>query len=483
MKNYITQNAFLTQLKKHLYLFCVCLFAFSFYSISLRAQTVSAAFPSLAGQLVKFGTFQGLRSYTLDSVKADAKGEFSFRFNTEKPAIGYLITAENKPYFLILDKEEKIKLKGEYLSAPATITVEEGKQNKIFAEFAAAHPKREQALTAWDYLEKIYRNDSFFSQQQKPAKAIREEKERIKKEEEDFLKKLDLRSYVAWYLPVRRLVSSVSTVAQYRAQEIPETIIAFRKLDYTDERLYRSGLFKDAIESLFWLLENSGRSLDSVFIEMKISIDVLLSQISRDEKKMNEITDYLFDLLERQSLFNASEYLALKVLNEVSCTLNSDLAKQLETYRAMKKGNTAPDFNFVGDVLAPGFAGQQQPQKLSDLKSRYTVVAFGASWCEKCKQEIPEMAGMYAKWKAQGVEVVFVSLDENKTAFINFASALPFISLCDYRKWKTAAAEAYYVFGTPTLFLLDENRKIVLRPTSLKQMDAWVDWFLVKGNR
>ena len=138
MKNYITQNAFLTQLKKHLYLFCVCLFAFSFNSISLRAQTVSAAFPSLAGQLVKFGTFQGLRSYTLDSVKADAKGEFSFRFNTEKPAIGYLITAENKPYFLILDKEEKIKLKGEYLSAPATITVEEGKQNKIF-EIGRAH--------------------------------------------------------------------------------------------------------------------------------------------------------------------------------------------------------------------------------------------------------------------------------------------------------------------------------------------------------
>jgi hypothetical protein len=30
--------------------------------------------------------------------------------------------------------------------------------------------------------------------------------------------------------------------------------------------------------------------------------------------------------------------------------------------------------------------------------------------------------------------------------------------------------------------LLDKNRKIILRPNSVKQMDAWVDWYLVKGN-
>jgi hypothetical protein len=32
------------------------------------------------------------------------------------------------------------------------------------------------------------------------------------------------------------------------------------------------------------------------------------------------------------------------------------------------------------------------------------------------------------------------------------------------------------------MFLLDDKRKILLRPNSLKQLDAWVDWFLVQGN-
>jgi thiol-disulfide isomerase/thioredoxin len=279
------------------------------------------------------------------------------------------------------------------------------------------------------------------------------------------------------------LVSDVSIVAQYRTEEIPATISAFRKLDYADERLYRSGLLKDAIESHFWLLENSGKSLDSVFIEMKISIDSIMINLVKDEKKLNEITDYLFDLLERHSLFQASEYLALKVLNEVSCTINSNLAKQLETYRAMKKGNIAPDFSFYPNTIFPSDISREKTQKLSDLKSPYSLVVFGASNCPRCQEEIPEIAKLYSKWKAQGVEVVFISLDEAPQDFTKFTASLPFISSCDFKKWNSPIVESYYVFGTPTMFLLNNKREILLRPNSVKQMDAWVDWFLIQQNK
>ena len=272
-------------------------------------------------------------------------------------------------------------------------------------------------------------------------------------------------------------------MAQYRTEEIPSTIETFRKLDYTDERLYRSGLLRDAVESHFWLLENSGKSLDSVFIEMKISIDSMMTKLVKDEKKLNEITDYLFDLLERHSLFQASEYLALKVLNEVSCTIDNNLAKQLETYRAMKKGNIAPDFSFYPNTIFPSDIPREKTQKLSDLKSPYTLVVFGSSTCPKCTEEIPQIAEKYSTWKLQGVEVVFISLDEDENSYQQFIGSFPFISLCDFKKWESPIVESYFVFGTPTMFLLDSKREILLRPNSVKQMDAWVDWFLIQGNR
>ena len=52
----------------------------------------------------------------------------------------------------------------------------------------------------------------------------------------------------------------------------------------------------------------------------------------------------------------------------------------------MKKGNTAPEILFEGDNIAPGYGTNNYPKKLSDIKSSYTVVVFGASWCPKCTE-------------------------------------------------------------------------------------------------
>jgi len=438
------------------------------------SQTITATVSSLVGEVVRFGTFEGVKSRIIDSVRVEESGTFSFAFETHKPAIGYLITKENKPYFFILDRNEVIRIEGDDLRYPESIKVIEGIQNQEFENYASQHPKREQALSAWKYLEKLYADDSLFSLQRVPLRAIQKEIIRIRQEDQTFLNGLNPSWYVSWYLPIRKLISDVPTIAQFRTDEIPFVVSEFRKLDYSDERLYHSGLLKDALDSHFWLLEHSGLSLESSIAEMKISIDSMVPQLVTNERRLNEITDYLFNLLERHSLFQASEYLALKVLNETSCTINSDLAAQLETYRAMKKGSMAPNIDFKVDLKS----SNSEIRTLSELKSPYTLVVFGASWCEACSKEIPKIATLYPKWKSKGVEVVLVSLDETKEAFDQFTQALPFISYCDYGKWTSPVVTNYYVFGTPTMFLLNEKREILLRPTSVSQMDAWVDWII-----
>ena len=438
------------------------------------SQNISGSFSQLINQPIKVEVFSGLKTYAISSTITDEKGNFKLNYSKSDFGVGYLITSDNKPIFILLSGED-IVITGEALNVPETIKITKGQENLYFEQYAKEHPRREQALSAWGYLEKIYTLDSLFSSQKIPSQAIQEEKSRIKKEDSAFLSSLPNDSYVKWFLPTRKLVSSVSTVAQYRPEEIPETIDAFRNLDYTDPRLYKSGLFKDAIENHFWLLENSGKSLDNVFEEMKLSIDAMLVKLASNEKIFNEVTDYLFDLLEKHSLFQASEYLALKVLNEGSCTINNDLANQLETYRAMKKGNIAPDMFFEkSNFINPN----KLLNKLSDVKSKYTVVVFGASWCPKCKEELPEIARLYNKWKLKGVEVVFIALEEDKKAFMDYAKVFPFPSYSDNKKWDSKIVKDYYVFSTPTIFLLDNKREIILRPNSVKQMDAWVDWYL-----
>ncbi len=454
-----------------------------FVSILAFSQNVfKGFFTGLVNQQIKLVGFNGFDNYTIDSTHTNEKGQFQLSFCKDDFGVACLLSEENKSIVVILDENENLQLAGGDFALPESVVIKNGKQNKLFGQYASEHPRREQALSAWDYLTKIYRRDSLFAVYKVPKQAIENEKQRIKAEDSLFLAGLSKDSYLSYYLPLRKLVSSVPTIAQYRTEEITATILAFRKIDYSDKRLYRSGLLKETVESNFWLMENSGRSLDSVYIEMNKSIDMLVENLLPDEKKLNQITDYLFKFLEKRSLFAASEYLALKILSQ-SCTISNDLAARLESYRAMKKGNTAPDIEFNGDIFAPGYETGSIPKSLSDLKSKFTVIVFGASWCPQCPQDLSKISGLYKKWKAQGVEVVFVSLDQEQKIFKNFAGVFPFISICDYKKWESTVAKDYHVFATPTIYLLNKKREILLNQTSVSQLDSWVDWYLVQRNK
>lgn len=436
------------------------------------SQGISGQFPQLAGQSVVLQGFAGMHAYTIDSTTVAADGTFRLAYTARDYGMGLLSTAGQQPYIVVLSREA-MHIKGELLHLPQTVKTVSGAEQRAFEQYAKEQPKREQVLSAWTFLEQSYQADSLFAQSTATRTAIAAEQQRLGTEEQSFLSQLPETSYVRWYLPIRKLVSNVQTVAKFRPQEIPATIAAFRQLNYSDERLYKSGLQREAIEGHFWLLENSGVSLESVYAEMKISIDALLATLTHDEVKLNEIGDELFHLLERHSLFEASEYLSLKLLDNRSCTLTNNLAKQLETYRTMKVGNTAPDIQFSGTVLS----AEKDINRLSDITSKYKLVVFGAGWCQKCTEEIPKISHQYEQWKALGVEVVFVSLDSEEKAFYSFAEKFPFPSLCDYQMWKSPIVESYYVSATPTMYLLDHERKILLRPKSVAQVQAWVDMF------
>jgi thiol-disulfide isomerase/thioredoxin len=442
---------------------------------SAYAQSISGSFPVLSGQKIKLSIFDGFKVTPIDSTLVSKSGAFALNYDKKLNGVGVLTATEGKPLFVILCNEH-VELTGDFM-VPESIQCTKGLQNKAFFTYASEHPKRMQAISAWDYLEGLYAYDPLFASSTQARDAVKTEKKRINAEDSLFLASLNPSSYVRWFLPTRKLVSSVSYTAQYNPAAIPSTIAAFRALNYSDPRLYTSGLLKDAVESHYWLIENMGQPLDTVFAEMNRSSEMLINSLMGHDKELNEITDYLFDLLERHSLFQASEYLALKVLNTNGCTLNNDLANQLETYRAMKKGNKAPEIVFTGKVMKSGNS-LTAIKKLSQIQSKQKLIVFGASWCPTCTEELPKIAQLYVKWKAKGLDVVFISLDEEEQAYTNFVKSFPFVSYCDFKKWESKAAQDYYVFGTPTMFILDADQTILLRPNSVEQVDSWVDFYL-----
>ena len=461
-------------MKRSLVLLC-CLFLALGSSI---AQTISGTFPSLANQTLTLEGTKGFDTYSIGTAKADEKGQFSLSYSPQDYGIAFLSGEDQKPFVVILEKIG-VRLEGQVLSEASSIRILEGQENRWFEQYTQEQGKREQALSAWGYLQNLYQNDPHFAKQQVPNQAIGIEVKRLQQEEEQFINALPSESFVRWFLPIRKLVSSVGAVAQYRTAELPQTIAAFRTMDYADPRFQKSGLFRDVFESQFWLLENSGGTLDEIYGKMEVSIDAILLSVEKNATPYNEVVAYLLELLERRSLTNAAEYLALTVLEQDKVALQPRLARQLEGYRAMKVGTTVPEIQFTGDILLQG-KPVAFPSRLTEVKAPYRLVIFGASWCPACSEAMAELIPLYEKWNKFGIEAIFVSLDTDPKAFQAYSEGMPFIAFSDYKKWDTKAVSDYYVASSPSFYLIDPSGQLLLRPLSVKQIDAWVDWKMGK---
>ena len=427
-------------------------------------------------QRIKLLGYSGFEAIELAQTTIDSFGSFSFKNTLQYKGMGYLETSDKSQLFIVIN-EPNIFIKGTNLNVPDSVQFEKSKENVIFSQYAVEHNQRENALAGWKYILPLYQENPLFGNQKKELLTIHHEIDRIEVEDAAFLNNIDKTTYVSWFLPLRKLLGDIPISAQRYTDRIPKHLSDFREIDFNDAKLYNSGILDDLIESHYWLIENSGMSFDSMYLQMNLSTDYLIKSIGTNDKLLNEVGAFLFSLLEKRSLFKASEYLALQLLLQNSCTLNDDLSNQLETYRAMNVGNIAPNIIFSGKNIMQNIS-IPTTLKLNEMNTAYTLIVFGASWCPKCVEDIPIMLNYYQKWKQKGIEIVFVSLDTDETKYVEFVKDFPWLSSCDFKSWDTQSAIDYHVFSTPTLFLLDKDRRILLRPNSIEQIDAWVNYKL-----
>ncbi len=268
--------------------------------------------------------------------------------------------------------------------------------------------------------------------------------------------------------------TNANTITNKTPAQIQSSTNIFKNINFSDPQLYSSGLIFSIIERQFWALQKSGLDDATKLKELNSSVDIILDSVKKNEKFYNDLAKYLFQYFEKYSLFTASEYIALKALNQKEVILNSALVNKLESYRKMRVGNIAPNFELIGDVFKNGVV-VKKTIRLADINTKYKLVIFGGSWCSQCRAEMIQLLPRYNFWKSKGLEVVFISLDTDKKEFENFTASFPFYSACDYKKWDTQAAKDYYVSSSPTIFLLDSNNKIILRPPTIASLDSWLE--------
>jgi len=139
---------------------------------------------------------------------------------------------------------------------------------------------------------------------------------------------------------------------------------------------------------------------------------------------------------------------------------------KVERFKKVAIGATAPA------ISLPDANGTMKT--LDDLKGKYTLLDFWASWCSPCLLQVPDLKEAYDKYHEKGFEIIGVSVDSKgdrwKRSIEKYEMNWPHIS--DLKGWKSEAAAEYNVTFIPFNMLIAEDGKILAKNLHSKALQG-----------
>jgi thiol-disulfide isomerase/thioredoxin len=113
---------------------------------------------------------------------------------------------------------------------------------------------------------------------------------------------------------------------------------------------------------------------------------------------------------------------------------------------------------------------------LSSLNKKLILIDFWSSDCLPCRRKHVKLVELYAKYAAKGLEIVSVSLDDNKADWLKAIEKdkMTWTNVSELKGWNTSLALNYFIKSLPYALWLDGNRKIIGAELSEKEIEDYL---------
>lgn len=158
--------------------------------------------------------------------------------------------------------------------------------------------------------------------------------------------------------------------------------------------------------------------------------------------------------------FNADEVAALvaQIPDDITEPAVVSLKQEIINKRKTALGEAYTDFTMD--------TPEGKKMSVSDVvkTAKVTMIDFWASWCGPCRAEMPNVKAAYEKYHSKGFEIIGVSLDNDKEAWLKAIKTLglEWPQVSDLKGWKCEGSELYGVKAIPATVLIVDG-KIVAR--------------------
>jgi peroxiredoxin len=252
-------------------------------------------------------------------------------------------------------------------------------------------------------------------------------------------------------------------------------------IDLADERLIRTPVFQSKID----------RFLDEIVPQvpdsLKPEVDELLFQTRTNEEMRKYVLLHLTDKYINPK-YMGQDAVFVHLFTRYYIPGEADKWLTEKTRKFVFDRGYSLMLNVVGEKAANLVMADTsgKTKALYDVQAPYTIVCFWDPTCGHCQTEVPKLDTLYkTKWKAKGVKMVGVMTEggiEKWKEFIVKYQLKDWLHIHQNESMKTAERNSgrpgfrqlYDVYQTPTLYLLDKEKKILAKKLNYEQLDEFL---------
>ena len=448
------------------------------YSIRLTLK------PYHEGQ-VYLGYHYGKLKAVADSAMLDKNGNCTFSGKEKLPGGIYFIVSPKKQilFELLIDQQQHFSVAGDSTGNPATVVFTGSPDNSLFQAYTRfVSDKGGQLAGAQSMLPSAKTSAD--------STVLTDKIKKLNKEIHDYRADLISKHPQSLLAAVFHLLKDpVLPPPEKQPGGKYDTAFAYHfykthfwdSVSFTDERLIRTPIFEPKLDRYYKELvspiaDSINKEVDWMLLYSRTSkemfkflmVHFVQKYINPEYMGQDAVFVHLFEkfINTGQAGFFTDKY--RKYVNDRAYSLMANLI-----------GQPAPNLEMV-DSLG-------KPTNLYSVDAKFIVICFWDPTCSHCKELVPKLDSIYqAKWKQEGVKIYGVMTDggrENWVKYIRDHNLKDWIHVYETQTQHDAVAasgqpgykQLYDVYQTPTLFLLDKDKRIVAKKLTYQQFDEVID--------
>ena len=204
-------------------------------------------------------------------------------------------------------------------------------------------------------------------------------------------------------------------------------------------------------------------------------IDRIFAKCSAEQKVFQFVAVFLFNHF-RESEIMGHDAVVVKLADDIYLSGKADwTTKEWRDNLRREVDRVRP--NLIGvkghDLVMNTFNGVMV--SLYDIKKEFVILYFWEPNCGHCQEATPKLKAYYDEAKNEGVEVFAVCTQADRAKWEKYIQDNKLDWINGWDPQRASNFDYYYnVTSTPSVFILDRNKKIIAKKLPVEQIGAFI---------